>query len=207
MVVLLVPLDTAPKISRRIRDSTMSTSQDSDPLAWVGNDFQAMPMTEGGVPLCGACRLNQRCRLGVVEERTEGDLVMSNLACPADHEGGPQVAHGGWTASVLDEILGHVPIRHNQLSVTGTLTVNFLKPVPIERPLQVRAWIDKVDGQKWYISGDLALRSTESVLATATGIWIARDVSHFIRHQQWLAEQDAAAATSALPEQADRPSR
>jgi hypothetical protein len=30
-----------------------------------------------------------------------------------------------------------------------------------------------------------------SVLATASGIWIARDPSHFARHQQWLAEQDA----------------
>jgi acyl-coenzyme A thioesterase PaaI-like protein len=166
----------------------------SDLLSWVGTDFQSMPRSEGGVALCGACLRPGRCRLGVTQEQLrDDDVLTSNLACPADHEGGPNVAHGGWTASVMDEILGHVPIAHNQLSVTATLTVNFRKPVPIERPLQARAWIDKIEGQKWFISGELVLLPTESVLATATGIWIARDVAHFARHEAWLAEQDAAA--------------
>jgi acyl-coenzyme A thioesterase PaaI-like protein len=130
----------------------------------------------------------------VVEEHlTDDDVLISDLVCSADQEGGPNVAHGGWTASVMDELLGHVPLHHNQLSVTGTLTVNFRKPVPIERPLRARAWIDKVDGQKWYISGELMLRSTGSILASATGVWIARDAAHFARHQQWLADQDAQA--------------
>jgi acyl-CoA thioesterase FadM len=80
---------------------------------------------------------------------------------------------------------------NDQMSVTATLTVNYLKPVPVERPLEVRARIDKIDGSKWFISGELVLLPGRSVLATASGIWIARDPSHFIRHQQWLAEQDA----------------
>ena len=79
------------------------------------------------------------------------------------------------------------------MSVTATLTVNFKRPVPIERPLQARAWIDRIEGQKWFISGELVLMPNEAVLATATGIWIARDVAHFARHREWLAEQDAAA--------------
>ena len=176
----------------------MSGTPESELLSWVGTDFQSMPMTEGGVPLCGACLPKGRCRLGVSrEETTPEGIVTSNLVCPDDHEGGPGVAHGGWTASVLDEILGHVPIRNNQLSVTATLTVNFRKPVPLARPLQVRAWIDKIDGRKWYISGELLLASSGSVLADATGIWVARDVSHFARHRDWLAEQDASTSGDA----------
>lgn len=170
---------------------------ESDLGSWVGADFQAMPRSEGGVALCGACMRTGRCRLGVTQEALRSDDVLtSDLACPPDHEGGPNVAHGGWTASVMDEILGHVPIAHNQLTVTATLTVNFKKPVPIERSLQARAWIDKIDGQKWFISGELVLLPSEAVLATATGIWIARDVGHFARHRAWLAEQDAAAERS-----------
>lgn len=175
-------------------------ARESDLLAWVGSDFQSLPKTEGSVPLCGACRPVERCRLGVIQEQlTDDDVVTSNLVCPSDHEGGPHVAHGGWTASVLDEVLGHVPLWHNQLSVTATLTVNYRKPVPIDRPLQVRAWIDKIDGQKWYISGELLLVPSQSELATATGIWVARDVAHFSRHQRWLAEQDAAASDGGEP--------
>ena len=171
-----------------------SGKSESEILSWVGADFQSMPKSQGGVPLCGACLKTGACRLGVVEERwTDGRLV-SDILCPASQEGGPNVAHGGWTASILDEILGHVPIRHDQLSVTATLTVNFRKPVPIERPLQARAWIDRIDGKKWFISGELVLASTDAVLGEATGVWIARDPSHFARHQAWLAEQDANAA-------------
>jgi acyl-coenzyme A thioesterase PaaI-like protein len=151
-----------------------------------------MPKSEGGVPLCGACLPKGCCRLGVSQEALSDGVVSSDLVCPSDHEGGPRVAHGGWTAAVMDELLGHVPLLHDQLSVTATLTVNFRKPVPIERPLRVRAWVDKIEGQKWYNSGEMVLAATNSVLATATGIWIARDPSHFIRHQKWLAEQDSA---------------
>ena len=165
--------------------------------SWVGGDFQALPRNDGGVALCGACARTNQCRLGITQEQLRSDDVLtSNLACPPDHEGGPSVAHGGWTAAVMDEMLGHVPIAHNQLTVTATLTVNFKKPVPIERPLQARAWIDKIEGQKWFVSGELVLLPGEAVLATATGIWIARDFAHFDRHRAWLTEQDAAAEQS-----------
>lgn len=163
-----------------------------DLLSWVGTDFQSMPKTSGGVPLCGACLRSERCRLGVTQEDLRDGIVTSDLVCPPDHEGGPRVAHGGWTASVMDELLGHVPLHHNQLSVTATLTVDFRRPVPIERPLRVQARVDRIEGQKWFISGEMVLAATSSVLASATGIWVARDVSHFARHQRWLAEEDAA---------------
>ena len=91
---------------------------------WAGGDFQQPPRTDGGVALCGACRRTGLCRLGLTEERLDEDGVAHfGLVCPASYEGGPNVAHGGWTAGVLDEVLGHVPLLHDQLSVTGTLTV------------------------------------------------------------------------------------
>jgi acyl-coenzyme A thioesterase PaaI-like protein len=164
------------------------------PVPWVGSDSQERVKTDGGVTLCGACREASKCRLGVERERLdEDDVANFELVCPRDQEGGPNVAHGGWTAAVMDEMLGHVPLLHDQMSVTATLTVNFKKPVPVSRPLAARAWIDKIDGSKWFISGELLLLPGRSVLATASGIWIARDWSHFARHEKWLAEQDAGA--------------
>lgn len=164
-----------------------------DLLAWIGSDSVGRPMSDGGVTLCGACRMTRRCRLGVQHEALgDDDVAVFDVTCPRDQEGGPNVAHGGWTAAAMDEMLGHVPLLHEQMSVTATLTVNFRKPVPVERPLAARAWIDKIEGSKWFISGELLLMPGRSVLATATGIWIARDPSHFARHEQWLAEQDAA---------------
>jgi acyl-coenzyme A thioesterase PaaI-like protein len=158
---------------------------------WAGGDFQQPPRSGGGVALCGACARNGQCRLGLTTERLDEDGVARfDIVCPAEYEGGPRVAHGGWTASVLDEVCGHVPILNHQMTVTGTLTVNFLKPVPIDRPLQARAWIDRVEGKKWFIEGELTLASSGARLATGTGIWIGRDrASHFDAFQRWLDEQ------------------
>jgi acyl-coenzyme A thioesterase PaaI-like protein len=158
---------------------------------WAGGDFQQPPRSDGGVALCGACWRRGDCRLGLTTERLGDDGVTRfDIQCPADHEGGPGVAHGGWTASVLDEVCGHVPILNHQMSVTGTLTVKFLKPVPIERPLEAHAWVDRVEGKKWFISGELTLASSGAPLATGTGVWIARDrSSHFDDFERWLDKQ------------------
>src|SRR4051812_34949938 len=94
------------------------------------------PMSQGGVPLCVACQRLGDCRLGLHVEALQVDgSVRTELMCDDSYEGGPGVAHGGWIAGVLDELVGHVPLRHGRLAVTGRLTVSFLRPVPINRTL------------------------------------------------------------------------
>ncbi|UGQ11263.1 PaaI family thioesterase [Yinghuangia sp. ASG 101] len=160
---------------------------------WAGSDFQEPPRTPGGVALCGACRVTGTCRLGVEREHLdEAGTAWFAVSCPRDQEGGPNVAHGGWTAAVLDECLGHLPLLNRTLSVTAELTVSFVKPVPVERPLRVRAWVDRREGSRWYISGDMVLLPGRAVIARASGIWVSRDPGHFDRHEQWLSEQDNA---------------
>ena len=91
---------------------------------------------------------------------------------------------------MLDEVLGHVPLLHNQMTVTGTLTIRFERPVPIERPLEARGWIDHKEPRKWFIDGELVLASSGAVLARASGIFVPRDpTAHFSNFEQWLAEQ------------------
>ncbi|MGW4985476.1 PaaI family thioesterase [Streptomyces mirabilis] len=159
---------------------------------WAGADFQEPPRTPGGVALCGACRPAGSCRLGVERERLDEDgVAWFELACPRDQEGGPNVAHGGWTAAVLDDCLGHLPLLHRVLSVTAELSVSFVKPVPVERPLEVWAWVERREGSRWYIAGEMVLLPTRAVLARASGIWVTRDRGHFARHEEWLAGQRA----------------
>src|SRR4051794_41487532 len=88
------------------------------------------PTSPGGVALCAACHRLGDCRLGLRTEVLEDDgSVTTELVCDDSHEGGPGVAHGGWTAGALDELVGHVVLQHRRLSVTGKLTVSFLRPV------------------------------------------------------------------------------
>jgi acyl-coenzyme A thioesterase PaaI-like protein len=159
--------------------------------SWAGGDFQQPPRTDGGVALCGSCSKKGQCRLGLsTEALDDAGVATFELTCPETYEGGPGVAHGGWTAEVLDEVCGHVPLLHNQMSVTGTLTIRYIKPVPVGYRLEATSWIEKVDGRKWTIAGQLRLASSDAKLATASGIWVARDKSsHFEAFERWLAEQ------------------
>lgn len=166
-------------------------SDNDEPSSWVGADYQQGPTLGKPAVLCGACTKLGHCRLGITHRGIDAAGVSySSVFCPPEYEGGPQVAHGGWTASVLDEMLGHTSVIQGQLVVTATLTVDFIKPVPIDRELEGRSWIERREGSRVYIAGELRLASTNALLAKANGIFVARDFGHFERHQQWLAEQD-----------------
>jgi acyl-coenzyme A thioesterase PaaI-like protein len=148
-----------------------------------------------GVRLCASCIPLGRCRLGIRGEGLDDDGVAHfHLECDAGHEGGPGVAHGGWTASVLDEMLGSVALLHKRLTVTKSLTVEFLLPVPINQPLRGRSWNDRIEGHRWHNVGEVTLAATGALLGRATGVFSERDPDHFQRHKDWLATQVGKAA-------------
>ena len=157
------------------------------------DDF-VMPRTEGGVSLCHSCRKNNLCRLGVTTEQVADDgRIEFDVECPPFYEAGPGVAHGGWTAEVMDETTGRVPLDgHGQMTVTGTLSVRYIKPVAIGLQLKAAAWLDRVEGKKWFVLGELRVASTSEVLASATGIMIAREpAAHFGEFKKWLGDQES----------------
>jgi acyl-coenzyme A thioesterase PaaI-like protein len=174
--------------------------QNPDGELWSAFRYRLEPLPDGHVQLCAACKLLGHCRLGLTDERLgEGGpgTIRIELTCPADHDAGPGgVAHGGWVASALDETLGHTVILAGHLAVTGTLTVHFLRPAPIERPMIATARVVRRDGLRWHLEGELTLAATGAVIARAEGVWVERTGSHYDRFQAWLATQDAQAAAS-----------
>jgi uncharacterized protein (TIGR00369 family) len=150
------------------------------------------PTSPGGVALCAACHRLGDCRLGLRTEVLEDDgSVTTELVCDDSHEGGPGVAHGGWTAGALDELVGHVVLQHQKLSVTAKLQIAFLRPVPVGRPLRATARrVREADG-RWFVHAEIALAATGSVLATADGEMALREWRHFARFREWLAGEDA----------------
>jgi acyl-coenzyme A thioesterase PaaI-like protein len=144
---------------------------------------------------CLGCADLGACRLGVIELGRTGEFgLRAVVQPPAEHEGGPGIAHGGWTAAIFDEVLAQVLVSSNVLAVTRQLNVTYRKPVPMGRELVLQARVTGRDGDAWHVAGELRLPSTDSVLSTAEGVWIERDLGHFARHRDWLAEQDAKSA-------------
>jgi acyl-coenzyme A thioesterase PaaI-like protein len=167
---------------------------------WAGADF-TRPPSDSGIALCRACERRGDCRLGLGRETLLPDgSVETTLMCSAEHEGGPGVAHGGWTAAMFDEVTGHVTLLSGQLAVTGSMQVSYLKPVPIERPLIARAWVNRKDERRWYVEGEIRLVSTGALLGRAEATMVLRDPGHFDRHRQWLAQQDEIATGNAAPD-------
>ena len=155
-----------------------------------GGDFVLGELASNNeINLCQACARLGHCRMGLRTERLDDGVVTTELSCRSENEGGPGIAHGGWVAGVLDELVGHVPILHGHLTVTGTLTVRFVKPVPIETPLLGEARMLRREGSRWYIEARLTMLSSGAELALAEAVMVERDARHYERHRQWLADQ------------------
>jgi acyl-coenzyme A thioesterase PaaI-like protein len=140
-----------------------------------------------GILLCRSCRTLRRCRLGIHRETlTDEGSVRSDVVCPPDQEGGPLVAHGGWTAGVLDEMSGHSVLLRNEFAVTGELAIKFIKPVPVDRALVGLTRITGRQGREVHIDAELRLADADELVASSRAIMIRRPGDHFDRHQRWL---------------------
>ncbi|MBS9376407.1 PaaI family thioesterase [Rhodococcus sp. B50] len=168
-------------------------AQDAVPTAAVSADPSSplyAPESPEGMRLCHGCRRLNRCRLGIENERLDDDgVVVSRVVCGPEEEGGPQVAHGGWTAGVMDELVGHTLMMNNEFGVTGTLIVKFVRPVPIEWALIGRAWIVGREKRKVFVRATLELETSGAIVAEADAVMIKRPETHFELHYAWLEGQ------------------
>jgi acyl-coenzyme A thioesterase PaaI-like protein len=86
------------------------------------------------------------------------------------HEGPPAVVHGGWVATLLDQLLGHANAAAGVGGFTAELTVRYRRPTPYGVPLTVRARTDKVDGRRVHASGEIVADGV--VTAEAKGLFL-----------------------------------
>ena len=78
-------------------------------------------------------------------------------------------------------------LRTETRLVTRSLQIFYHRPVPVERPLEVVAWIDAHTGRHWEVSARMALAADSRPLATARAELRTRRPDHFARHQAGLA--------------------
>jgi len=96
--------------------------------------------------------------------------VLSPIVIPRRFEGPPGAAHGGIVAAYLDEVLAGAAVHATgRIYVTGELTVRYLKPAPIERPLLGRGRAAKDAGRYLDLEGELEDLESREMVARATG--------------------------------------
>jgi uncharacterized protein (TIGR00369 family) len=90
------------------------------------------------------------------------------------YTGPPGHAHGGIIATLLDEAMGKVNKLRNVVALTSQITVDYLKPVPLNQPLRVESREVRVLGRR-HINMAEILNLKDEVLARSRGLFIAID--------------------------------
>lgn len=77
-------------------------------------------------------------------------------------------------ATILDEGMGKVNKLRQVIAVTSTMTVDYLKMVPLGKWLVVEGWEERVSGREHYNAAEIRNEAGE-VLARSTGKFVAVD--------------------------------
>jgi acyl-coenzyme A thioesterase PaaI-like protein len=125
-----------------------------------------------GCVVCG--RKNAR---GLHLDFTVGEdgSVEGRFPASAAFEGYPRQLHGGVIAMLLDGAMTNCLFCHGHVAQTGELTVRYRRPVAVDRPVTVRAWIGKVRPPLRRVAAELVQDGT--VMATGAAKFIDRPAS------------------------------
>ena len=114
-----------------------------------------------------------------IEVRRDGEEVVAAFTLRAAHEGAPGRSHGGIVAALFDDVYGFVLQMRAEVAFTGELWLRYEVGVPIGEPLSCRVRLDRQDGRKLYMTGELSVVATGQVLTRSTATFIAIDPSQF----------------------------
>ena len=101
----------------------------------------------------------------------------------AEYQGGPGFVHGGIIATLLDEVMGKVNRFHNVRAVTAKLSVEYLKPVPVDEDLTVEGWEIGKEGRSFYHVGEIR-DSSGVLLARGEGRFVSIDPARYYAGDQ-----------------------
>lgn len=94
------------------------------------------------------------------------------------YTGPPGHCHGGIIATILDEAMGKVNKLRQVIALTSQMTVDYLRPVPLNKPLRVESREVSVRGRKHVNMAEI-LNQKGQVLARGRALFLAIDPSIF----------------------------
>lgn len=110
----------------------------------------------------------------------EGDVAFMEVQLGKAFEGAPGRAHGGIVAALIDETMGLVLAINEVLAFTVQLDITYRAPTPVNKPIICQATLAKREGRKLFI--DAKAVDGETLIATATSIFVAVDPTQFLAH-------------------------
>jgi uncharacterized protein (TIGR00369 family) len=99
---------------------------------------------------------------------------VSHFRLSKRYSGPPGHCHGGIIATILDEAMGKVNRQRQVVALTSQMTVDYLKPVPLNQPLRVESRELHVRGRLHTNTAEI-LNQNDEVLARSRGRFVAID--------------------------------
>ena len=109
-------------------------------------------------------------RVAVVEGEGGRPEIAGRANFGYAYEGPPTCVHGGVIAETFDEVLGAANIVAGNPAMTGTLTVRYRKPTPLQHRPPGRGALARADGRKVHTWG--GIYPGDVLTAEADGIFI-----------------------------------
>lgn len=129
---------------------------------------------------CMGCGPDNPHGLQLVVHR-RGDAVYSDVIFDERHIGAPGLAHGGAVAAACDDVLGFTLWIAGTPAVTRSLTVEYLRPVPLHQPHRITAHIRSREGRALHVMAT-GTDSDGAIRFTAIAVFVAVSTDHFAAH-------------------------
>ncbi|GAA2775378.1 PaaI family thioesterase [Saccharopolyspora taberi] len=88
-------------------------------------------------------------------------------------EGPPSYGHGGISALLLDQLLGHVHAARGRPGMTIKLSLRYRRPVPLQTPLRLTGWPDRQVAPGGCRATIATEAEPEEPLVEATGVFVS----------------------------------
>lgn len=124
-----------------------------------------------------------------IEMQAEGTEVTGFVTFGDPYEGPPGCVHGGFIAASFDEILGFSQGLTGNPGMTAYLKIDYRSPTPLHRRLRFRGDIDRVEGRKIFVKGQLRVDADDRLCAEAEGLFLSMQPGTFDRLMRDRTEQ------------------
>jgi uncharacterized protein (TIGR00369 family) len=137
-----------------------------------GHETRYLKMQKNNCFVCGQNNPDGMKLKFILDEERQTFICRFRLS--KRYTGPPGHCHGGIIASILDDAMGKVNKLHQVVALTREMTVEYLKPVPLHKPLRVEGHEISKRGRT-HINAAEILNEKNEVLARSRGIFIAID--------------------------------
>jgi hypothetical protein len=147
--------ELAPALRERIRDVAEPASVDD----LTGGVRMFNPVIGAGNPIAPPLRIEMG------KDGAQGWCTLGQA-----YEGPPMWGHGGVSAMLIDQLLGHAAAASGHPGVTTDLSVRYRRPVPLDVPLRVWGRVTETQGRRISVTGGITTAAEPDVpLVVAEG--------------------------------------